>query len=556
MTISLEDVAQLHSDGLLSNINSLVSLMLSTNELSNPTSIEDQNATVKKYQMMVYYADSLYEDDCFKRAERYYTDALKLKKNSAKMKNKATTSSKPTSTGLTSEVEIKYKIFKCQTKLDNHKESLNTLESIVPKQRTPKVNMALGRLYQKHGMERSALTCYKEVLRASPLALEAVECLLKLGVSLQEVISLMTTTKTKMPDWLLQYVKGFSFSAVCKYSKAIQVYKSLESQHLKENINLLSKLGESYYRIGEKQTASTHFSKLRALDKTNLRGMDIYAHILADQGQKAELEILAQELSDVTQIKTEPWVAMSYYCSCANQKARAIYFAQKAHTTDTSNVEALTLKASLLKSLNKHQESIIHFREAIRLAPNQLECYEGLVECHTSLKRNKEAMNIARNAHKTIGPNARTLALCAKVYSTDANLQEKAKAMLKKALTHDPSYLPAVYQLVELFMKGDEFQGASELLSKQLESQQTSTLHQLYADCLKETGNTSESMDQYNKALRLDPENMKALEGLQFLERDANSELEMSSIQDIRNRSSMEGLDALGSDQDNNTWMD
>ena len=40
-------------------------------------------------------------------------------------------------------------------------------------------------------------------------------------------------------------------------------------------------------------------------------------------------------------------------------------------------------------------------------------------------------------------------------------------------------------------------------LSKQLETQKTATLHQLYGDCLREMGDTSHSMEQYNKALRL-----------------------------------------------------
>ena len=61
---------------------------------------------------------------------------------------------------------------------------------------------------------------------------------------------------------------------------------------------------------------------------------------------------------------------------------------------------------------------MIHYREAIRLAPNQLEAYEGLVECHIQTEKFKEAMNIARNAHKTNGANARTLTLCAKVMCT------------------------------------------------------------------------------------------------------------------------------------------
>lgn len=33
----------------------------------------------------------------------------------------------------------------------------------------------------------------------------------------------------------------------------------------------------------------------------------------------------------------------------------------------------------------------------------------GLVQCHLSSEKYKEAINIARNAHKTVGANARTL---------------------------------------------------------------------------------------------------------------------------------------------------
>jgi len=39
----------------------------------------------------------------------------------------------------------------------------------------------------------------------------------------------------------------------------------------------------------------------------------------------------------------------------------------------------------------------------------------------------------------------------------------QAKAMLKKALAHDSSYLAAVYLLVELHMKTEEVKIASEM---------------------------------------------------------------------------------------------
>jgi len=41
--------------------------MLSSSEFTDVT--EDCNILSKKYQLMVYYADSLFDDDCYKRAE-------------------------------------------------------------------------------------------------------------------------------------------------------------------------------------------------------------------------------------------------------------------------------------------------------------------------------------------------------------------------------------------------------------------------------------------------------------------------------------------------------
>lgn len=46
-------------------------------------------------------------------------------------------------------------------------QALTLLESIPQRHRTPKVNMKLGHLYQQAGMERPAITAYKEVLKVS-----------------------------------------------------------------------------------------------------------------------------------------------------------------------------------------------------------------------------------------------------------------------------------------------------------------------------------------------------------------------------------------------------
>ena len=90
----------------------------------------------------------------------------------------------------TSEVDIKYKLHLCYLRTNQHNLAADILQSIPAKQRTPKVYQALGRVYQQAGMERPAVTCFKEVLKACPLAIDAAQTLMTLGVKPKEIQAL------------------------------------------------------------------------------------------------------------------------------------------------------------------------------------------------------------------------------------------------------------------------------------------------------------------------------------------------------------------------------
>lgn len=49
----------------------------------------------------------------------------------------------------------------------------------------------------------------------------------------------------------------------------------------------------------------------------------------------------------------------------------------KAIQLNSNSVQALLLKGAALRNMGRVQEAIIHFREAMRLAPCRLDCYEG-----------------------------------------------------------------------------------------------------------------------------------------------------------------------------------
>lgn len=113
--------------------------------------------------MYVQYADSLFQLEQYTKAENIYFQALQQRKNIIKNKG----ASKPTESvkDCTSDIEIKYKIHLCYVKLKQYQKAMNILQSVPARTRTAKINMALGNLHRDAGMERSAITCYKEVLR-------------------------------------------------------------------------------------------------------------------------------------------------------------------------------------------------------------------------------------------------------------------------------------------------------------------------------------------------------------------------------------------------------
>lgn len=137
--------------------------------------------------MLAYYADSLYYEQQYLLAENLYRQysrqAFQIRKNLMKNKNTNNNSTlNENQTYIYNDVEIKYKIYLCCIAQKQKKAAADILQQIAARSRTPKINMALGNLYKEIGMERSAITCFKEVLRECPMALEAVENLLKLGI--------------------------------------------------------------------------------------------------------------------------------------------------------------------------------------------------------------------------------------------------------------------------------------------------------------------------------------------------------------------------------------
>lgn len=525
MATLLEQVKNLYESGLLSNLRITASLVLSLGQFK----LTDPQSMITQCQLLIYYGDSLHENQEYRRAEKCYQNALQLKRSIIKSKVRPSTPNP-----LVSEVDIRYKMYLCQMQMKEFKDALKTLDDIPQKQRTPKITMCLAKLYHKLGVERPAIACYKDVLRSCPLALEAAMGLLDLGQSATEVISLMTACfpSVNSIEWLLTWLKAYSFKTTSKFTKAAPNFKALESQHLKDNVEILCSLAECHWYSGDTSNAKALYERVRKLDKHCLQGMDIYANLLAHGGGEQELEHLAQELIQTSQHRPEPWIAMAHSSSVSNKKTKAIYFSQKAHNIDNQNIQALLTKGALLSSLKRKREAIDHYREALRLSPLNYEANKGLIECFVTSSRNKEALVIAKNAHKSLGTNARTLSLLAMVLSQESQTLEKAKQMLEKALAQDPTFADAVYDLSEILTKEQDHEGAVALIRKYLPHIKTANLHIILGDNLAALNEYQEALDQYSIGISMCPGNQRAANGIQHVE-SVSRGTDMDSTGDI-----------------------
>ena len=84
----------------------------------------------------------------------------------------------------------------------------------------------------------------------------------------------------------------------------------------------------------------------------------------------------------------ETWIAMGYYwLKKMNKPTRSVYLAQKAYALDNNKIQALLLKGLALFKLKRYSDSLVHYKEAVRLFPYCFEGYKGVVDGYLASSR-------------------------------------------------------------------------------------------------------------------------------------------------------------------------
>lgn len=98
-------------------------------------------------------------------------------------------------------------------------------------------------------------------------------------------------------------------------------------------------------------------------------------------------------------------------------------------------------------------------------------------------------------------------------------MASRVRDLLDKALSKDPSHNPAVWLLAEHLEQDQRYDDIYNLLSAHVKEHPSSRTHQMLADCLVRLFKEEEALTHYSSAIRLDPCNQRALEGLNAIGR-------------------------------------
>ncbi|XP_021959709.2 anaphase-promoting complex subunit 7 isoform X1 [Folsomia candida] len=512
-TFYLDQITVMFKEQLYSSVLSFGSVALNLGERYPEHVSEAQQVTI-----LIMCGDSAYFTHDYVQAESFYRKALQL----GKSLSKGSTSKEcvPEDNN-----DIKYKLYLCLMQCKKPEEALNMLQSIPAKGRAVRTNMALGKLYKQNGMERAAITAFKEVLKECPTSMEAIESLISLGLGDTDLQVFFNHKLNKMPysEWFHNWIRALQQLFLRDYPSALQTLNTLtDHTPLKHNRYMLHTLSLAYTLEGNYEEAIGPLLLCHRLEPGNMYGMDLLAFLLWSKKKLLTLQSLANRLSDVNYNENRPeaWIALGYYSLLMEPTQKGLSFAERALTcTGTKSYEALVCKGYLLLGNKKAQEALECFREASQLCGNRFEPHNGLVRCYLELQRYRDASTVANGAMKKLGQTPRVLTMCAQPLSKEPLNFSKAKSCLDKALQLNKRHWPAVLTLTQILEEEGHYDVAVQKLQEYADGGPTRVrFHLRMAHLLSKMRSNDEAADHYAITLRLDPNNRDALEGLDRLD--------------------------------------
>ncbi|XP_037928883.1 anaphase-promoting complex subunit 7 [Teleopsis dalmanni] len=506
--------------------NELYSCVIPTASLLSTLLQNDRTIATPEleYQLLLYSGNSYYQERrYFRLAAKQLDAALLLRKAMVRCKNVHLPSIESTYNHF-SEVETRYRLAICYREMGEQNLATAALQAVPQKARTPKINMMLANFlhYSRSANTSEAVLSYKDVLRECPLALDAIEELLKLGVDGIEVNSLIVNASCvpKNIEWLSNWIKAHAQMFGRKHLEASKTFQSInENTKFHQNEQLLTLIGKCLYYHGSFPQAQHYLETALMINPYSMDALMPLAVVYEYNQKLQELDKLTAQLTNINEFSSGHWFVLAQCFYGAGKLEKASSFTHKAISVDSRNTEAWLLRGKICLQLKRHKDAISFFRAAQCLANYRFEVYKGLFHCYVGLRRLKEAQTMCALAVRYFRNSPRSYVMFARTlfHSTNPLAKKSAKKFVSKALEIDEHYAPAVALMAEVCQAEGETQQAIAMLKKQVVSYPHHKLFTMLGDILSSEKDLNGALEYYTIALSMEPQYHRAVDGVNAL---------------------------------------
>lgn len=277
-----------------------------------------------------------------------------------------------------------------------------------------------------------------------------------------------------------------------------------------DNINVILKLGDSYYRLNMLSDADYFYKKSLKHNPKSVRGLFGLAKIDFINGNLDSAKVLLDEVISLKSNLFAPYSILGKIFLMKDNIKKAKYYFHKSLQIDSTNVESLTNLGLIFQSVGESRQAEKYLERAVKFNPNDQIALKNLGIFYGSVGNNHKAI-INLNKALKLNPSDPNIYLSLGVNYLSNKIFSEAKKYFIKVIELDKLNLDAHFYLLLVDFEQKSFGHAikqAEVLSSLKDNYQQ--LHLILSNIYFLMNNTDKALKEAQKEIDFYPDEVEA----------------------------------------------